>query len=181
MITIHCVDVSGSMSSEQLKRAHKEVLKRFKPKDIVVVFSIEYRRVYDLERGFSDLVYGTNYARGGTDARRVLKFVQEQKAKSILYSDGMMLTKELLSFDELVKIEYNWYRLIMASHNMGSKRSRSKRKPDHSERWCNLSYWCKEPFTLLGRRHQQIQYDATLDHIVEVKNGGTNDISKWQF
>lgn len=64
----------------------------------------------------------------------------------------------------------------MASHNMGSKRSRSKRKQIIARDGA-ICYWCKEPFTLLGMRHSQIQYDATLDHIVEVKNGGTNDIS----
>lgn len=103
MITVHCVDISGSMSLDQLETAHREVLKRFKPQDIVMLFSVKCFQVFDLERPFTSYNIDVDSG-GGTDAHDVLKFVQTCNAKSILYSDGYLLQSEISQFDDFLKI-----------------------------------------------------------------------------
>lgn len=103
MITVHCVDVSGSMSEEQITLAQQEVLRRFKPKDIVVLFDIRFQIVTDLERKFSDYLYPRGViGRGGTDPTEAVEFAKKQNAKSIIYTDGYILDTQLSMGDEIV-------------------------------------------------------------------------------
>src|SRR5258708_19135476 len=104
MITVHCVDTSGSMGSNSLVWAQQEVLKRFKPKDIVVLFSMSYLIVSDLDRPFTSYPY--NFAMGaGTDATEVLEFVKAKGANSILYSDGQVPDDQLKQFNTFINIQ----------------------------------------------------------------------------
>lgn len=105
MITVHCVDVSGSMSAENLREAQKQVLQRFKPRDIVAFFSIGYHIISDLERPFD------SYDRteitglwGGTLPRRIVQFAKDKGAKTIAYSDGFILDQDKALFDEFVVV-----------------------------------------------------------------------------
>lgn len=102
MITVHCVDVSGSMSSDQLAQAKQEVLRRFKPKDIVVVFDTQYEIVTDLERSFYDYPSCFVVGRGGTDPTSAVEFAKKQSAWCIIYTDGCMLDTDLAKGDEIV-------------------------------------------------------------------------------
>ena len=104
MITVHCVDISGSMSDEQIAKAQREVLKRFKPRDIVALFDVRYIIVRDLERNFKELYRLKVIGRPSSLATDVLKFAQEQNAKTILYSDGYLVEDQLSQFDEFVEV-----------------------------------------------------------------------------
>lgn len=106
MITVHCVDTSGSMSDDQLDQAQQEVMKRFKPKDIVVLFTVTFKVVTDLDRPFKS--YSSkefSFFRGGTDATEVLEFAEKQSAKKVLYSDGWLFENQVKQFDEFVEIK----------------------------------------------------------------------------
>lgn len=102
MTTIHCVDVSASMSDEQLKRARQEVQKRYVSGDTIVIFDVSYKVVENLELPF-DSYCDSVIGRYGTDATAVLKFVKNQGAKSILYSDGWLSGRD--QFDTFIDIQ----------------------------------------------------------------------------
>ncbi len=103
MKTIHCVDVSGSMCQDQLEQAHREVLKRFKPKDIVVLFSVRYLVVTDIERPFTSYTWKDYpWLFGGTWPEEVLAFAKSQDGNTILYSDGYL--SGIDQFNEFVKV-----------------------------------------------------------------------------
>jgi predicted metal-dependent peptidase len=103
MITVHCVDVSGSMGDEQLDQAKQEVLRRFKPKDIVVLFDIRFQVVTDLERKFTEYLYPDGIiGRGGSDPTEAVEFAKKQNARSIIYTDGYILDTDLAKGDEIV-------------------------------------------------------------------------------
>lgn len=102
MITVHCVDVSGSMSQEQIEQAQQEVMRRFKPRDIVVLFDINFQIVSDLERKFNDYLRGNVIGRGGTDPTAAVEFAKKHNARSIIYTDGFILDTDLSKGDEIV-------------------------------------------------------------------------------
>jgi hypothetical protein len=102
MKTIHCVDISGSMTNDQLIKSRQEVIKRFKPLDVVVLFSYEYFIVYDLDRCFTSYKHH-KFTMRGTNASKVLNFVAEQQANSILYSDGYLTNVD--KFNEFVEFK----------------------------------------------------------------------------
>lgn len=102
MITVHCVDVSGSMSYQQLEQIKQEVLRRFKPKDIVVVFDTEFEIVTDLDRSFNDYTRCFVVGRGGTDPKPAVEFAKKQNASTIIYTDGYMLDTDLAMGDQIV-------------------------------------------------------------------------------
>ena len=94
----------GSMSDDQIETAQREVLKRFKPRDIVALFDIRYMIVHDLERSFAEYANPEVFGRGGTDASEVLEFAKQQGAKTILYSDGWLMNDQVVQFNEFVEI-----------------------------------------------------------------------------
>jgi predicted metal-dependent peptidase len=105
MKTVHCVDVSGSMSGWHIDRAQAEVMRRFKPKDIVVLFDRRFQVVTDLERKFTEYLYpNVLIGRGGSDPTEAIEFAKKQNAKSIIYTDGYILDTDLSKGDEIVII-----------------------------------------------------------------------------
>lgn len=102
MKKLHCIDVSGSMSNDQIDFAKKEMLKRFGRGDVVVVFDAKFEVVTDMDRDFRSYIpFG-----GGTWADPVLEYAKKIGAEPILYSDGYLDPKALAQFSEFVKIDY---------------------------------------------------------------------------
>lgn len=98
---LHCIDLSGSMSSDQIELARNEMLKRFKPGDKVAVFDIRFEIVTDMDRDFKS--YTTFF--GGTSAQSILDFAKSIGANTILYSDGLMIPDKLVQFNIFVEIK----------------------------------------------------------------------------
>jgi hypothetical protein len=93
------------MSGWHIDRAQAEVMKRFKPKDIVVLFDITFQIVTDLERKFTEYLYPDGIiGRGGSDPTEAVQFAKQQNARSIIYTDGYILDTDLSKGDEIVII-----------------------------------------------------------------------------
>ena len=105
---LHCIDISGSMSHGQLYRTQYEVLKRKAPEDIVAVFDTGFKVLTDIQTDIREQIKKLWEQKviglGGTDATGVLKFAEELKADTVLYSDGYLLTDQLEAFGEFVEI-----------------------------------------------------------------------------
>lgn len=101
MTSLHCIDVSGSMSDDMINIARQEMLKRFKDGDTIVVFDCRFVVVTDLDVDFRTYISCV----GGTYAQPVLDYAKKINASPILYSDGYILDSEKLQFSSFVKIK----------------------------------------------------------------------------
>jgi hypothetical protein len=119
-----CLDVSGSMGTDDVRRALSVMADRAKPTDYVVLFDCEVLGVWavgdamakvkagnSLDEAISALCTGVHKGRGGTDARECIQTVNEHQQHNqicdgytILLSDGMMLEGQVQMFDEFVDI-----------------------------------------------------------------------------
>lgn len=103
MSKAYCIDVSGSMSTDQLNKAFAFVRKGFEPGDHLIVFDIRAEEVSpDLHflkvpvRGFG----------GGTDATECLALAKKLGCYgTVLISDGMMIPEQLAQFNKFIDVE----------------------------------------------------------------------------
>jgi len=116
-----CLDVSGSMSEQQLQMAFEQVATRArKTGDFLVAFDHEPYGILPVEEVLGKLVMDAQdlvrtlcpamKGRGGTDARPVLQAVSDHArdhhvlAHIVLISDGELPNDDLKRFDEFVRI-----------------------------------------------------------------------------
>jgi uncharacterized protein with von Willebrand factor type A (vWA) domain len=124
-VKFFCLDVSGSMSNDDLNRALSVMADRAKPQDYVVLFDCEvvaFEKVEDamrkirksplsLHEAIASICTGPHKGRGGTDARECYQTVCEYQQSHqicdgvlILLSDGLMPQDQIAVFDEFVDI-----------------------------------------------------------------------------
>jgi predicted metal-dependent peptidase len=97
--TLHCIDISGSMTNAQLDIARKEVLKRLANDHLIAVFDNNFTFIKDVYEDFSKY-----QSAGVTYAEPILNIAKSLKLETILYSDGDLLPEEISQFSQFIKV-----------------------------------------------------------------------------
>lgn len=109
MVTYWCFDVSGSVSSRELRRAASYVREHIGGEDRMIVFDARAAwllgsRDVGLSLLEDDLVRG----HGGTDVAKCIELIESDGPRSphrkVLLSDGLMTPEDLARFDEFVDL-----------------------------------------------------------------------------
>jgi predicted metal-dependent peptidase len=115
-----CLDVSGSMCSDDIRRALSIIADHAKPTDFLLLFDCEVQGIWpvdqamklsktDPETAVERLCTGVNKGRGGTDANPVFVEIEKREGKlsnvhTVLLSDGFMGEGQVDTFDEFVNV-----------------------------------------------------------------------------
>lgn len=103
MTTAYCIDVSGSMMSEQIRAAFDFVAMGIEPGDHIIVFDIKAVAVSLnwIRKSPDDYRVGS----GGTDAKECIALANKLGCYSkVLISDGYLVAEDLMMFNKFIDV-----------------------------------------------------------------------------